>query len=104
MDKGLVDKCLEHTKYSGDAIYPYSWLRIMRNHDLITWLWWVNDNICDQLSIDNYNTVQVKLRIATGMLNKLESLTDMEKTEIHTNLTTNVQNAFFLRLERELPF
>ena len=104
MDRRL-DTYLEHCEYTSHVIYPYSWLKVMRNHSLIQWLWWVNRNICDDnLERDSYYTTMVKLRIATGMLNKLTSLTDEEKREIHTNLTTNVNCAMWSRQERDLPF
>lgn len=104
MDTGLIDVKLSSTKYTGHAIYPYSWLKIMRNHPLIVWLWWVNDNICDKLDTDRYSTIMVKLRIAISMLYMLSSLTDEEKREIHKNLTTNVHNAIRIRMEEDLPF
>jgi len=100
-----IDNRLSHCEYTSHAIYPYSWLKVMRNHSLIQWLWWVNRNICDNnLERDSYYTTMVKLRIATGMLNKLTSLTDEEKREIHGNLTANVHNAVYLRMEDDLPF
>lgn len=104
MDRRQVDVLLKHTKYTSNAIYPYSWLKVMRNHSLIMWLWWVNENICDKLDTDLYRTTMVKVRIATGMLNKLDSLTDLEKNEIHKYLTDNVNNAVFTRIEADLPF
>lgn len=104
MDTGLIDVKLKHAKYTGHAIYPYSWLKIMRNHPLITWLWWVNDNICAKLDTDKYTTTMVKLRIAVSMLYILSSLTDEEKREIHKNLTDNVNNAIHIRWEEDLPF
>lgn len=104
MDIGLIDAKLSCTKYTGHAIYPYSWLKIMRNHPLIVWLWWVNDNICEKLGTDKYTTTMVKLRIAISMLYMLSSLTDEEKREIHTNLTDNVHKAIYIRNEEDLPF
>lgn len=104
MDREQVDVLLTGAKYTAHAIYPYSWLKVMRNHSLIMWLWWVNDNICDKLDTDLYRTTMVKVRIATGMLNKLDSLTDSEKNEIHRYLTDNINKAVFLRIERDLPF
>lgn len=87
------------------AIEPVDYIHtVMPNPKLIRWIMWVNKNICQQLQTDNVITTGVKLRIATGMLNKLESLTDLEKIQIHSNLIRNVhleQNAI---IDETLPF
>lgn len=89
---------------SHTIIQPYSWLDIMHNHELIVWLRWVNKNICQQILIDTYVTTDVKVRIATGMLNKIKSLTDMEGIQIHKNLVDNLKKlSIEIDLER-LPF
>lgn len=84
---------------SPNIIQPYSWLDIMRNHDIIVWLKWVNQNICQQMYADTYTTTDVKVRIATGMLNKIKSLTAMEGIQIHKNLVDNLKQ---LRIDIEL--
>ena len=84
---------------SPNIIQPYSWLDIMRNHELIVWLKWVNQNICQQITADTYTTTDVKVRIATGMLNKIKSLTDMEGIQVHKNLVDNLKQ---LRIDIEL--
>lgn len=87
------------------AIGPVDYINtVMPNPDLIRWIMWVNKHVCHKLTVDNYITTGVKLRIATGMLNKLESLTDLEKIQIHSNLVLNIkkeQNAIVLE---DLPF
>ena len=89
---------------SPNIIQPYSWLDIMHNHELIVWLKWVNKNICQQLYTDTYITTGVKVRIATGMLNKIRSLTDMEGITIHKNHVDNLKKiSIEIDLER-LPF
>lgn len=84
---------------SPNIIQPYSWLDIMRNHEVIVWLKWVNQNICQQMNADTYTTTDVKVRIATGMLNKIKSLTAMEGIQIHKNLVDNLKQ---LRIDIEL--
>ncbi len=86
------------------AIRPFNWLRIMCDHEMIMWLIWVNENICQQLKTDYYKTTDVKLRIATGMLNRIESLTDEEKIQIHSNLTNNIRAEMYRIQEELLPF
>lgn len=89
---------------SPNIIQPYSWLDIMSNHELIVWLKWVNENICQQMLVDTYVTTDVKVRIATGMLNKIKSLTAMEWIQIHKNLVENLKKlSIEIDLER-LPF
>jgi hypothetical protein len=48
---------------------------------------------------DTYTTTDVKVRIATGMLNKIKSLTAMEGIQIHKNLVDNLKQ---LRIDIEL--
>lgn len=87
------------------AIEPVDYINVvMRKPDLIRWIMWVNVNICQQLITDNSITTGVKLRIATGMLNKLESLTDLEKIQIHSNLVRNVKKEEYDILTEDLPF
>lgn len=94
--------------YCTNCISPMNWVNtVMRNRELIKWLGWVNENICLPIQSDTektFNTTEVKLRIATGMLNKIESLTDLEKIQIHMNLTTNVQEEKNRLVLNSLPF
>lgn len=103
-DKGETHSILCCTK----CISPTSWVKtVMFNHELITWLAWVNKNICLPIKEDTektFNTTEVKLRIATGMLNKIESLTDLEKIQIHMNLTENVREERIKIVLDYLPF
>lgn len=87
------------------AIAPVDYINmVMPNPDLIRWIMWVNKNICQKLTDDCILTTGVKLRIATGMLNKLESLTDLEKIQIHCNLVLNVKKEQNKILDETLPF
>ena len=89
---------------SNACISPFNVVTCMCNHDLRKWLEWVNLNICLQINSDTTITTGVKLRIATGMLNKLESLTDLEKIQIHSNLVRNVKKEEYDILTEDLPF
>ena len=91
-------------RWSMLAIDPFDWLRIMSNHEMIMWLIWINENICQKLLTDEYKTTDVKLRIATGMLNRIQSLTDLEKIQIHSNLTNNVRLEIGRIQDDQLPF
>ena len=85
-------------------IAPFSWIKIMRLTDVLEWGRWVNENIVFNLERDTAQTTGVKLRIATGMLNKLKSLSKEDKKIIHENLTTNVYNEMFKIAASQLPF
>lgn len=83
----------------------YMWAKIMSNFDVVDLLKWINNNIVVGLfANENYYTIQVKLRIATGMLNKINSLSDAQKQAIHSNLTKNVNDLWAIRISRDLPF
>lgn len=85
-------------------ITPFSWIKIMQLTDVLEWGRWVNKNIVFNLEHDSAQTTGVKLRIATGMLNKLKSLSEEDKKIIHENLTTNVYNEMFKIAASQLPF
>jgi DNA-binding LytR/AlgR family response regulator len=54
--------------------------------------------------VDTCVTTDVKVRIATGKLNKIKSLTDEEGIQIHRNLVENLKKlSIEIDLER-LPF
>lgn len=76
----------------------------MQLTDVLEWGRWVNKNIVFNLERDTAQTTGVKLRIATGMLNKLKSLSEEDKKIIHENLTTNVYNEMFKIAANQLPF
>lgn len=87
------------------AIAPVNYIEtVMPNADVIKWIMWVNINICEKLETDWYKTTDVKLRIATGMLNNIQSLTDLEKIQIHSNLVRNVRLEIGRIQEERLPF
>lgn len=89
---------------SNACISPFNVATCLCNRDLRKWLEWVNLNICLLIASDTEKTTGVKLRIATGMLNKIESLSDIEKIQIHSNLTNNIYEEHFRIKNGELPF
>lgn len=89
---------------SNACISPFNVATCLCNSDLRKWLEWVNLNICLPIASDTIITTGVKLRIATGMLNKLESLTDLEKIQIHSNLILNVHKEQNAIIDESLPF
>lgn len=101
----MIRLCNVDTYNLTSAIAPVDYIKtIMPNPDVIGWVMWVNKNICQNLKTDYYKTTDVKLRIATGMLNNIQSLTDLEKIQIHSNLVRNVRLEIGLIQEETLPF
>lgn len=89
---------------SSAIIDPYSSFKLFSDKELLHWLSWVNKNICHQMVVDTCVTTDVKVRIATGKLNKIKSLTDEEGIQIHRNLIENLKKlSIEVDLER-LPF
>lgn len=105
MEVRLRKTCLRQGTVLGPWSATLKFGKIMSNPDIWTWLEWVNKNICHRIYYDDsYTTIMVKVRIATGMLNNIKSLTDSEKIEIHTNFTRNVQSEFDRIFDENLPF
>jgi len=65
-------------------------LYIMKD-DVQKTLCWVFDNIIKPISTDNYVTRNVKIRIATGMLNKCQ-IPSYVNQFYHTNMLQNIFN------------
>lgn len=86
------------------CIAPFDRAKSLVNRDLRKWLSWVNLNVCLPIADDTEKTFGVKLRIATGMLNKIASISDIEKIQIHSNLVDNLYEERFLIINGELPF
>lgn len=99
------------TQYRYDIEQCHSWVqpfdeaKCFVNHDLRRWIRWVNLNICLNLGSEyNSQSLGVKLRIATGLLNKIESLTDEEKIQLHSNLVRNIHDEINKIIDETLPF
>lgn len=89
---GLVEHC---TVFPEDCSY---------NNELYQLRKWITFNIALNLGLDSITTTQVKIRIATGMLNNISSLTDSEKNRVHETFTHSVQQAINEIVDEELPF
>lgn len=89
---------------SSICISPFNKEKAIMNPQLRKWLCWVNINIILNLGLDSEITTRVKLRIAASMLNKVDSLTDIENVQIFTNLKDNVNEEICNLIDEELPF
>lgn len=81
-----------------DVIYT-----ICTNKDLRNLLNWVNKSIVLNLGIIDYRTIDVRLRIFTGMLNKIQIQKDIS-IKIHQNVTSNVKREMSDIVTEDLPF
>lgn len=80
---------------------------IWRSQKLIEWLQWVNKNIVLIIGKETYRTIQVRVRIATSMLNKLVEenlITTKNAIKIHLNLVENVGRETMSIVNEDLPF
>ena len=71
------------------------------------WLRWVNRKITLQIGVENYQTLGVRLRIATSMLNGLVSkgiIPVRTAAMMHINLCENVWSENNLVVNEDLPF
>lgn len=95
----------EYVEYNKRCIEPFACCLICGNwKDLREWLHWVNRNIVLNLGLDSKETIAVKLRIATGMLNKIKTLDSVQKIQIHSNLTRNIWYESYIIETEDLPF
>lgn len=76
---------------------------VWRNKELQEWLEWVNRKITLCIGIESYQTLGVRLRIATTKLDKL-NLPFKIGAKIHYYLCNNVWNENELIINEDLPF
>lgn len=81
-----------------DVIYT-----ICTNKDLRNLLNWVNKSIVLNIGIIDYRTIGVRLRIFTGMLNKIQIQKDIN-IKIHQNVISNVNREMSDIATEDLPF
>ena len=102
--EGLIDSVEMFALHEDedDVIYE-----ICINPELRTIVRWVNRKIVLMLGIADYRTIGVRLRIATGMLNKLvyEKRLSKEKASlIHDSLVFNLNGEISAINTQDLPF
>lgn len=104
--RGIIENAnmfaLERGEINCDILYE-----IWRNKPLHDILIWVNKKITLQLGIADYRTLGVRMRIATGMLNKLtkEGLLSKDMNiNIHENFINAINGELSLINTEDLPF
>lgn len=86
-----------------ERMYEY----ILQYKDLQNIIKWINKNILTQLDTLESKTLEVRLRIATSMLNKAVYDNDINKlvgVVIHDNFVKNLKGLYFDLKIDELPF
>lgn len=80
---------------------------IWKSKELQDLLRWVNKKIVLNLDISDYRTIGVRMRIATGMLNKLEKeglISKKLSIRIHNNFVTTINGELRGINTEDLPF
>lgn len=73
------------------------------NSEFRDWIRWVNRKITLELGKEDYRTIDVRIRIATGMFNKL-NLPKKIAFKVHFNLTDNIKREMSAINTEDLPF
>jgi hypothetical protein len=97
-----VEMFAQHDEAEDDVIYE-----ICINPDLRRIVKWVNKKLVLQLGIIDYRTIGVRLRIATGMINKLvheKKLSEKTGMLIHFSLVSNLNREISAINTQDLPF
>lgn len=103
IDQFITDMSI-HINMFNDGTYLYE---LITNKALIHTLNWINKNILLSIHKDHYKTVDVKLRIAIGMINKLVKEKKLKKehgTLAGNILIDNVKEVQRAIINEELPF
>ena len=98
--------CWESDRFMLDDTYVFGVELICMSKEVRKFVRWVNYNIVlriGQYEYEPLKTYEVLLRIATGMLNKL-NLPRETKLLIHTNMTSNIHNELDRVMIESLPF
>lgn len=99
---GILDNLRMFIPYSEQDEDEIQYL-IWENTEFRKLVNWVNNKITLEIGKADYRTIDVRLRIATGMLNKL-SLPKNLNIKIHRQLVTNVRREMSLLNTEDLPF
>jgi len=76
---------------------------VIYNKNVNEVLKWITYNIVVNLSIINYKTLDVLIRIATGMLNKCDIPKELQ-IMLHDNMVENLRTEHSNTLTSDLPF
>lgn len=100
----IIDSPLTRNEYNMPGTYTYE---CFNNDAFRSVISWININILLQMTKDTYITTEVKIRIATGMINKLvkqEKLNRDYGMLAHDILVANVAEIRCILIDEDLPF
>lgn len=100
----ITKSVLTENEYITTSDYIY---QCYNNDGLRAVVVWINKNILLQLTKDTYITTEVKIRIATGMINKLVAQEKLDKDYgmvAHDILVANIRELQNNIMDEELPF
>ncbi len=100
----ITKSVLTENEYITTSDYIY---QCYNNDGLRAVVVWINKNILLQLTKDTYITTEVKIRIATGMINKLVAQEKLNKDYgmvAHDILVANIRELQNDIMDEELPF
>lgn len=100
----ITKSVLTENEYITTSDYIY---QCYNNDGLRAVVVWINKNILLQLTKDTYITTEVKIRIATGMINKLVAQEKLDKDYgmvAHDILVANIRELQNNMMDEELPF
>lgn len=95
---------LTANEYNVEGTYTFE---VFNNPKLKPLIEWINLQILLRLLSDNYQTITIKIRIATSMLNKLvdeHSISKEYAILFHDILVANVRNCLSILWTEDLPF
>lgn len=95
---------LTTNEYNVEGTYTFE---VFNNHELQSLIEWINREITLKLLSDNHPTVEIKIRIATSMLNKLvdnHSISKEYAILFHDILVANVRDCESVLWTEDLPF
>lgn len=75
----------------------------LKHEDVVEVCWWIDVNIIECIPVLTYITIDVLVRISTGMLNKCNI--DKETNIImHDALVNNIHKLYKEQINKDLPF
>lgn len=89
--------------YKWNVIIPSKFHHLMKNDDIVNLLGWIHENIVMELEDLTYITLNVLIRISTGLLNKCDIDKDT-KIELHDTIVSQLRNRKSYLISEDLPF
>lgn len=89
--------------YRWNVIIPSKYRYLMKQQDVVNLLGWIHENIVFELEYLTYITLDVLIRIATGLLNKCE-IDDDTKIELHYIIVSQLRARKSYLISKDLPF